>query len=301
MAVPPIIILTGPTGVGKTALAVAAAGRLNAEIVSADSRQVYRYMDFGTAKPTAAERLEARHWLIDVAYPNRPFSVMDFRRRAERAIADIRSRGQRVLVVGGSPHYVSALVDGIEPPPVSRRLRAWLEAADRARPRALDPWLQRLDPAAAERIDPANRRRVIRAVEATLTAGRPFSRGSSRAPRGDVLWIGLRMQRPALHARIRRRVEAMLEAGWLAETRRLLAMGFAPELPALSATGYAELARVLGGELELAEAARRITFATNAFIRRQETWFRKEPRIRWLGVEEGDLVDRFVGLVEAPA
>lgn len=294
----PIVVLTGPTAVGKTALAVAAAGRLDAEIVSADSRQIYRYLDIGTGKPTLDERLSAPHWMVDVAYPDQAFNVVDFQRGAAHALADIAARGKRALVVGGSPHYLSALIDGLEPPPVNLRLRRWLERADLREPGQIDAWLAVLDSAAARTIEPRNRRRVIRAVEATLTAGRPFSQAGVSTPRPDVLWVGLRLDRPALHQRVAERVRAMVEAGWLAEVRLLLAMGYSLGLPALSAAGYSELARVLRGEQDLSTAIQRVIYATNSLVRRQETWLRREPRLHWLDAAAHELPDQFIEVIE---
>jgi tRNA dimethylallyltransferase len=257
--------------------------RLNAEIVSADSRQVYRYMDIGTAKPTIAERARVPHHLIDVVYPTATFSIASYQGRAQEALKKIRSAGRIALVVGGSPHYMQALVDGLEPGPTSTSLRAWLERSDRSRASDLDRWLRELDPEAADRIDLRNRRRVIRALEVTLLTGRRFSEaGRRRSPSLPVLRIGLRLPREVLHQRIERRLTAMLEAGWLDEVRRLLMMGFAPTLPALSATGYPEMVAVVEGRLSLDEAVLRTQHATNSFLRRQETWLRADDRIEWL-------------------
>lgn len=301
MAGQPIVVLTGPTAVGKTALGVAAAEVLNAEIVSADSRQIYRYLDVGTGKPTAAERVQALHWLIDVAYPDQPFSIVDFQRGAEHALADVHARGKLPVIVGGSPHYLSALVDGLEPPPVNLKLRRWLERADQSASDRVDAWLRALDPIAAANIEPRNRRRVIRAVEATLAAGRPFSSVGTRRPRENVLWIGLRLDRDALRQRVATRVQGMIERGWLAEVRMLRAMGYSPDLPALSATGYPELLSVIRGELDLESAIQKIVFATHAFIRRQETWLRRDERIHWLDSDSPTLIADFVALVRRGA
>jgi tRNA dimethylallyltransferase len=292
-----IAVITGPTAVGKTALAMALAPALNAEIVSADSRQIYRYLDVGTAKPSMAERAAVPHHVVDVIYPDQPFSVVDYQGAAQRAVSDVLARGRTPLVVGGSPHYLSALLDRLEPPPVNVRLRRWLERADRAEPARLDAWLGQLDPVAAERIDRRNRRRVIRAVEATLTAGRPFSQAGGRGEALSAVWIGLRLERSALRERVAHRVDAMMAEGWLAEVRRLRAMGYSMDLPSLTATGYQELGRVLAGEQDEPTAIQRILYATHAFIRRQETWLRREPRIQWLDAAAPDLADQFMALV----
>jgi tRNA dimethylallyltransferase len=298
MAGLPIVVLTGPTGVGKTALALSVAARLDAEIVSADSRQVYRFMDVGTAKPSLAERAECPHWLIDVIYPDQPFTVVDFQGMANRAVANIQGRGKRVLVVGGSPHYASALIDGLDPPPVNLALREWLERRDREERGLVDSWLRQLDQASAESIEPRNRRRVVRAVEATLTAGRPFSSSAKSEAHPSAIWVGLRLDRSVLHARVAQRAAAMVAEGWLGEARMLLAMGYPLDLPALSATGYAEVARVIRGEAEIESALAKVIAATNGFIRRQETWLRRDSRIKWLDADASDLADQFLRVVE---
>lgn len=276
-------------------MALDVAERLAAEIIVADSRQVYRYMDVGTAKPTVAERVRVAHHLVDVAYPDEPYSIARYRQEAERALADVTARGRVPVVVGGSPHYLQALVDRLEPAGQSLALRAWLGGKERADPGALNRWLRTLDTVAAESIDRRNRRRVIRAIEVTLVSGRPFSQaGRRRAKSLPALWIGLRRERATLRARIEHRVADMVAAGWLSEVRTLLFMGYSPRLPAMSATGYPELARVLGRERSLDEAVHRICFATHAFLRRQETWLRSEPRIQWIDADQEGVVDRVI-------
>lgn len=299
---PRVIVLTGPTAVGKTGLALTVAPPLDAEIISADSRQIYRYMDVGTAKPSIAERAQVAHHVLDVVYPDQPFSVVDYQRAAARALDDILGRGRRALVVGGSPHYLYALMDRLEPPPVNTRLRRWLERADRNQPEQLDRWLGALDPVAAASIDARNRRRVIRAVEATLTSGSPFSEmGRRRGSSVAAAWIGLGMEREALHARVRARLRAMLDTGWLHEVRTLLTMGYSRELPSMSATGYSELVSVVRGEISEETAVERIAFATNRYIRHQETWLKRDDRIRWLDAGDADLPERFMALLETLA
>jgi len=288
-----VIVITGPTGVGKSALAVELAERLGGEIVSADSRQVYRYMDVGTAKPSVAERAAVPHHLVDLVYPDEPYSIADYQRDGERMLDQISERQRTPLVVGGSPHYIQALIDRLKPAPRFTELRLWLERADAGDSARLDEWLRRLDPVAAEQIEFRNRRRVLRALEIILGTGERFSDvGRRREEPMHALWIGLRLDRAPLYDRVARRLDAMLDAGWLDEVRTLLAMGYAPVLPSMSATGYPELASVLRGERTLAEAKELILHATHAFIRRQETWLRKEQRVRWLDADAPNLVDR---------
>jgi tRNA dimethylallyltransferase len=293
-------VITGATAVGKSELALALAERWDAEIISADSRHVYCYLDVGTAKPTTAERAGIPHHLIDVAYPDEPFSVVTYRRLATRALEEIVGSGRVALVVGGSPHYIQALIDRLEPAPRDPALRGWLDGEDVAgRGAELNRWLQALDPVAAEQLDLRNRRRVLRALEVILTTGQPFSDvGRRRGPAMPAVWIGLRRERAELHERIDRRVRAMLQAGWLDEVRVLRSMGFAFDLPALSATGYGALAAVLRGEMDLDQAVERIQIDTHAFARRQETWLRAEPRMQWHVANDRGLMQRVVALTE---
>src|SRR6266540_1006477 len=231
----PLLVITGPTSVGKSELALEVAERIDGEIVSADSRQIYRYMDVGTAKPSIAERAHVTHHMVDVAYPDEAYSIARYRADAERVVADVASRGRIALVVGGSPHYLQALIDRLAPAGQSPALRRWLERKDAAGEGAtLDRWLAALDPVGSERIDRRNRRRVVRAIEVTLVSGQPFSRaGRERANPLPALWIGLHRERAELRSRIKERVDHMLAAGWLEEVRTLLLMGYSPRLPSL--------------------------------------------------------------------
>ncbi|MPZ15677.1 MAG: tRNA (adenosine(37)-N6)-dimethylallyltransferase MiaA [Chloroflexi bacterium] len=292
---PHLAVITGATAVGKSALALEVATRIGAEVVSADSRQVYQYMDIGTAKPTAAARAAVPHHLINVAYPNERYSVVEYRRTAERVLAQLRARGRASLVVGGSPHYIQALIDRLRPAPRSLALRAWLERVDRVDPGLLDAWLRALDAEASRQIDPRNRRRLLRAVEVVLLTGRPFSQtGRQRGPPVPAVWVGLRMDRAALYDRADRRIETMLSQGWIEEVRTLLAMGYDASLPAMSATGYAELARALRGDVAFEAAVERVRLATHAFIRRQEQWLRADDRVQWFDAEDPALVEQVV-------
>jgi len=282
---PPLVVVTGPTAVGKSALAVALAERFDAEIISADSRLVYRGLDVGTAKPSLAERSRVPHHLIDLVEPDQPFSVADFQAAAEAALDDVARRDHLALLVGGSPHYVQAVVDRLVLPAVAPQpaRRQELEAlATREGAGAVFARLQRLDPAAAARADPWNVRRLIRAIEVVESTGEPFSRlGRRREPARPALHLALTAPRPQLYAWIDARVDAMLAAGWRAEVEGLLARGLDPALPSLSATGYRELVQAIHGELPLATAVERIKFRTHAFARRQYTWLRRDPRLEW--------------------
>ncbi len=297
-AKPPLVALVGPTAVGKTELSLQLAERLNAEIISADSRLFYRGMDIGTAKPTAEERARVPHHLIDVADPDDAWSLTRFQRAAARTIAQIHARGRLPLLVGGSGQYVRAVTEGWQPPAVQPdpRLRAVLEEMAQARgdggPYWLHEALARLDPAAAERIDPRNLRRTVRALEVILASGRPFSAQRRRVPvPWRVLVIGLTRPRPELYARVDARIEAMFAAGLLDEVSALLAAGYAPDLPAMSSIGYRECVAVLRGELTVAEAKALMRRQTRAFIRRQANWFKADdPRIHWFYAGAPDLL-----------
>ncbi len=289
----PLVALVGPTASGKTALALALAERLpsalglrGAEIVSADSRQVYRLMNIATAKPTAEEQARVPHHLLDVVWPDESYTLAEYQRDAQAAIAEIWARGRLPLLVGGTGLYVRAVVDGLAIPEVAPQptLRAELEAE--AAQRGLGALLERLralDPIAAERIDALNARRLIRALEVCIVSGRPFSEQQGRRPTPyQTLALGLSMPREALYARADARIGAMLAAGLVAETEALVARGYAWSLPAMSSLGYREIGAYLRGEATLAEAVARFELATHAYIRRQMSWFRPDKRIHWL-------------------
>lgn len=289
----PLLALVGPTASGKTALALTLAERLpaalglpGAEIISADSRQIYRLMDIATAKPTAEERARVPHHLMDVVWPDENYSLAQYQRDAQASIAGIWARGRLPLLVGGTGLYVRAVVDGLAIPEVAPQpaLRAELEAT--LAERGLAPLVERLrtlDPVAAARIDTRNPRRVIRALEVCIASGRPFSeqQGSRPTPYRTVM-LGLRMERAALYARADARIAAMLAAGLLAETEALVARGYAWTLPAMSSLGYREMGAYLRGEMTLDEAVVHFKRATHDYIRRQETWFRADTHIHWL-------------------
>jgi tRNA dimethylallyltransferase len=280
----------GPTATGKTSLALELARRFGGEVVGADSRQVYRHMDIGTAKPTPEERARARHHLVDVADPDEPFSLGRWLELAQQALEDVWSRGRQPLLVGGTGQYVWALLEGWRVPrvPPQPELRRRLEARD---PAALFEEVRRVDAQAAARIGPANRRRLVRALEVFEVSGRPISYWQAKEPPGfRTLTIGLRLPRDELYRRIDERVDRMIAAGLIEEARRLLAMGYSPDLPSMSGIGYKEACAHLAGEMTLAEAAARIKTETHRLARHQNAWFKQdEPRMRWLDAGEGVL------------
>ena len=289
-----LIAIVGPTASGKTALGVALARAFSpGEIVGADSRQVYRYMDIGTAKPAAGrERSLVRHHLIDAVDPDQEFSLAQYLELASAALEDIWSRGGQPLLVGGTGQYVWALLEGWKVPrlPPQREVRRALEErAAREGAEALHRELARVDARAAERIDPRNVRRVIRALEVYQASGRPISHWQEKGPPAwETLILGLTCPRDELYRRIDARVDGMIEAGLVEEVRELLARGYGPSLPSMSGIGYGEVCQYLAGELSLEAAVARIKTASHRLARQQGTWFRREdPRIRWLEVGEG--------------
>ena len=277
-----MVAVVGPTASGKSKLALDLAKNFRGQIISADSRQVYRCMDIGTAKPSLADREEVPHHLHDLLDPAQRFDLATFLDLATGTIHDIHASEQLPIVAGGSGQYVWALLEGWRLPetPPDEALRASLEAEE---PETLHRRLTLLDPEAASRIHPHNLRRLVRALEVrqghqTVTAIAP-----SKEPPYQSLIIGLTMERDCLYLRIDQRVDEMMENGLLDEVRGLLEAGYDPGLPSMQSTGYRELAQHLRGEMELPEAVQRIKYATHRLARRQYMWFRlNDPRIRWL-------------------
>ena len=290
----PLVVMLGPTAVGKTEIALQLAERLGAEIVSADSRLFYRGMDIGTAKPSLAERQRVPHHLIDVAAPDQIWGLALFQERARQAIAEIHQRGRLPLLIGGSGQYVRAVTEGWSPPAVQPdpRLRAVLEAwAVEIGKDGLHARLAVLDEPAAAAIDLRNLRRTVRALEVILSTGQRFSaqREKHSSPY-RLLQIGLQRPRPELYARIDARIDAMLAQGLVAEVRVLLEQGYSPQLPTLSAIGYGEISAYLQGEMTLEEASVQMKRATRTLVRRQANWFKSsDPAIHWFQVDSGTL------------
>lgn len=295
------VVLVGPTAVGKSALAVALAARYAragrpAEVVNADSMLVYRGMDIGTAKPDAAERAEVVHHLLDVVEVEQTASVAEFQRRARATIADCRRRGVLPIVVGGSALYVRAVVDDFTFPGTDPVLRARLESElAQLGPAVLHARLAGRDPAAAAAIGPGNGRRLVRALEVLALTGEPYAASlpehSYLLP--DVVQIGLRIDRPTLDARIEQRVEVMWRAGFVQEVRDLAARtpGLRDGVTASRALGYRQLLAHLDGEITEEEARAQTVLATRRFARRQDSWYRRDPRIAWLDWDHPDLVE----------
>ena len=302
-----LLCLLGPTAVGKTEVAIQLAQHLNAEIVSVDSRQIYRQMDIGTAKPTPEEQQAARHHLIDCVDISQPFSVADYQSLADTAITDIQGRGKQVLLVGGAGLYFRSVVDGLfEGPGADPSFRKRLEQeAIQHGVEVLHNRLRTCDPESAERIHPNNLSRVIRALEVYELTGIPMSEHQQQWHQGDQRYpftaFGLTMQRAQLYHRIEQRVDVMLANGLIAEVESLLAAGYSRDTFALQSFGYKELIAYLDGKCTYLEAIEQLKQNTRRFAKRQLTWFRKDKRIEWLDRESTpNVVGYILGNIHIP-
>lgn len=285
----PVVTIAGATATGKSDLALNLAEHLGGEIINTDSMQFYRGMDIGTAKLPVSQRRGVQHHLIDILDVREDANVQTFQQQAREAIADIRSRGKRPILVGGSGLYVRAATDRMEFPGTDPQVRARLESEVDA-----DRWgrhrhLQDLDPAAAAKITPNDSRRIVRALEVIELTGRPFS---AQMPDYQTIeptiHLGLAVEREALHKRIAARVGLMWEQGWVDEVRCLLECGLAEGRTASRAIGYAQIQQYLAGELDREAAQEQTAIRTRQFARRQDTWFRRDPRIVWIDSTAGD-------------
>ncbi|UCC59635.1 MAG: tRNA (adenosine(37)-N6)-dimethylallyltransferase MiaA [Dehalococcoidia bacterium] len=295
--------IIGPTAIGKSSLALELSQTLSGEIINADSRQVYRNMDIGTAKPTREEREQVPHHLLDVVFPDQQFNLALYQKKALKAIKEMKRRWKPPFLVGGSGLYVWALLEGwnippVPPDPIKRREleeRAQVEGAW-----ALYEELKQLNPVAAERIDPKNARRIIRALEVSQL-GDTFSAPSEKKHPFDSLVIGLTTDRNNLYRKIDNRVDGMMKRGLLAEVEELVAKGYGFELPSMSALGYKQIGMFLQGIISLSEAVQQIKYNTHRFVRHQYNWFRlQDKRIHWFDAKEKtrqgikDLIQRFL-------
>ncbi len=283
----PLIVVVGPTAAGKTDLAIALAEALGGEIISADSRQIYRGMNIGTAKATPEQRARVPHHLLDIVNPDQVLTLAEYQRLACAAIADVAARGRLPFLVGGTGQYVRAVTEGWRIPAVApnAELRSALAAEAQARgSQALHARLAALDPVAAARIDHRNVRRVIRALEVCLLTGRPISELQARQPpRFRALWLGVTRPRAELYARIDARVDRMIADGLVDEVRQLAAAGYGWHLPAMTGLGYRQIGQYLRGEVSLEEAVASVKKATRRFVHQQYNWFPlDDPAIRWI-------------------
>jgi tRNA dimethylallyltransferase len=299
----PLLVLLGPTAVGKTELSVQLAERVSAEIISADSRLFYRGMDIGTAKPSIELRQRVVHHLIDVAEPDETWSLAKYVRVVHRLIEQIHFRQNLPMLVGGTGQYLRAIYEGWKipaqkPDPALRQaIENWGKELG---PKELHRRLHVLDPQAATRIEPNNLRRTVRALEVIYKTGRRFSEQKRRSLVSPyhTLIIGLTLPREELYARIDLRINQMLEQGWMEEVRQLLQQGYTPDLPGMSAIGYPQLAQVFQGEMQLGEAIQEIRRLTRQFVRRQANWFKlSDPRIHWFTNRDG-VIEDIIGLIK---
>ena len=288
-----VICICGPTASGKTGLAVALAKKLNAEVVSCDSMQIYRGMDVGTAKPTTAEMEGVPHHLLDVAEPGEDFSVSRYVELADAAIRDIQSRGKPAIVCGGTGLYMDSLVKGKAfAAPTRPAQRDYVEGiAEKHGIEYVYNMLKDADPETAERLHLSDRKRIIRALEVFLITGMPLSwhnaQSRLQAPKYEPVWIGLSFRdRDKLYRRIDARVDQMLAQGLETEVRALLEKGIDPKTTAMQAIGYKEMAAALRGECSLEQAVEQIKQSSRRYAKRQLTWFRRNEAIHWLYVDE---------------
>jgi tRNA dimethylallyltransferase len=296
----PLVVIVGPTAVGKSAFAIALAQKMEGEIVSADSRLFYRGMDIGTAKPSFLERQLVPHHLIDVTDPDEPWSLVLFQDQARQAIASIHKRNHLPFLVGGTGQYIQAVIEGWQAPlfPPNIRLRQSLEEWGRKiGPRELHRRLNLLDPEASGHIEPGNLRRTVRALEVIFSSGRRFSeqRLKNNSPY-SICSVGLELPRSELYKRIDTRIERMITEGLMDEVNALLARGYAPDLTTFSAIGYRQMIAVMRGEIVIEEAIRQMKRLTHQFVRRQANWFKEsDPRIHWIDADESvDVVEEYI-------
>jgi len=284
-----LVAIVGPTATGKSRLALHLAQTFNGEIVSADSRQVYRHMDIGTAKPSPQELSLVPHHLVNIVNPDEDFSLAQYQQLAYKAIKDIQQRNKLALLVGGSGLYIWAVLEGWEIPPVPPDLeyrRKFEEKVARAGADELYQQLMKVDPVAAARIDRRNVRRIIRALEVYETAETPFSQlQRKQAPPFNTFIVGLTADRAELYRRVDLRVDGMIEQGLVEEVKKLVSMGYNFNLPAMSGIGYKQIGMFLRRELTLASAIEQIKFETHRFVRHQYSWFHlKDDRIQWFDI-----------------
>ena len=291
----PLLVIVGPTAVGKTKVSVELAERIGGEIVSADSRQVYRFMDIGTAKPAPTDMRRIPHHMIDVVNPDEEYTAADYSRGAHVAIKSIFEKGRIPIMVGGSGLYIRAVIDGIFPGPGSdTKIREKLEKeAEESELSSLYDRLCKVDPVASSRIHPNDKRRIIRALEIFEATGRPISllqeQGKKKEPKYNTVMIGLNRPRKELYGRIEERVEEIFDHGFIEEAKRLLEKGYEESLISMEALGYREVIKFLNGGIMLDLAKRKVKQNTCHYARRQLIWFRKDKRITWFNIrnEEG--------------
>jgi tRNA dimethylallyltransferase len=290
---PKICIIVGPTGVGKTDISIELAKALNGEIISADSAQVYKYMDIGTAKADEAEMQGIKHYMIDEVNPDQSFSVAQFRDRAESYIQEITAKGKLPIIAGGTGLYINSLLNNLDftPSVGDENFRQEMQdIADQKGAEYLHNMLKDIDAESYQRLHPNDTRRVIRALEVYKYTGKTisyFQEESRKAPsRYEFAFVGLTMDRQRLYDRINRRVDIMLEKGLISEVQRLLDMGYNRELVSMQALGYKEIVQYLENEIGLEEAIFILKRDSRHYAKRQLTWFRRDERIKWFNFDD---------------
>lgn len=291
-----LVVIVGPTGVGKTEISIKLAEEFNGEIISADSRTFYRGMDIGTAKPSYADRLRIKHHLIDFLTPDQDWSMVLFKDLTFQLISQIGSKGKLPFLVGGTGQYIKAITHNWLPPSIkpNLELRKKLEELSSTHgTQYLVNFLSLLDPETATIIDIHNPRRLVRALEVILVSGRKLSeqKSSGKSP-FNLITIGVNRPREELYQRIDNRIDEMFKSGFLHEVDSLLKKGYSPQLPSLSAIGYQECSRVLSGEISLEEANKEIKRRTRIYVRRQANWFKPaDPTIKWFNLSEQSIFE----------
>jgi tRNA dimethylallyltransferase len=296
-----VIIICGPTGIGKTAVGINLAENFGGEIIGADSMQIYRHMDIGTAKPTLEERRRVTHHMVDIVDPDEDFDAVQFSERARSTIAALDRQGRFAFVVGGTGLYIKALLHGLfESEPVDSKIRNRLKRQlDQDGSGSLYERLEHIDPATAKRLHPNDSYRIIRALETIESSGKSISKhhqdhGFQDDP-FNTLKIGLRIDRKQLYARLERRVDLMIQAGLVEEVKKLLAMGYAAESKSMQSIGYRHMVEFIAERLPWEECVRTLKRDTRRFAKRQFTWFGADPQIKWY---EPDQLNEIVKLVK---
>ncbi|HBO84828.1 MAG: tRNA (adenosine(37)-N6)-dimethylallyltransferase MiaA [Deltaproteobacteria bacterium GWC2_42_11] len=287
-----VAVIAGPTASGKSKAAIELAKIFNVEIISADSMQVYRFMDIGTAKPSSEERAEIKHHMIDIANPDEDYTAARFKNEASKAIEDVYRRGKNIFVVGGTGLYIRTLIKGLfMGPGKNEKLRQKLkDLSEKQGSNYIYNILKKVDPSSASKIHPNNKVRIIRAIEVYFTTKRTMS--SFQTEHGflekpyDVLYMGLKKERKELYRDIEARVDRMVDNGLINEVKGLIDMGYSPESKAMQALGYREAAKYLNGKLTFENMAYEIKKNTKRYAKRQITWFNKEPDIRWVDAND---------------
>ncbi|QQY80665.1 tRNA dimethylallyltransferase [Keratinibaculum paraultunense] len=293
-----LVVLLGPTAVGKTSISIELAKKINGEIISADSMQIYKYMDIGTAKITKDEMDDIPHYMIDIIYPDEEFTVADFKKRASEYIRQINDRNNIPMIVGGTGLYINSIVYELKfarVKPNEKFRNKWNNIADKYGNQYIYEELKNVDPLSAKRINVNDRKRIIRALEILHETGKPMSYYNKNFRKEteeyNLVMIGFTMDRAKLYSRINKRVDNMLEQGLIEEVKMLMDMGYTKDLVSMQGIGYKEVIDYLEGNTELNQMIEILKRNTRRFAKRQLTWFRRDNRIKWIDVDQFDSID----------